>query len=296
MTIIIHRRLAVLTAKTLDELVRTLGEGIRTLYADLQLLADEVQSVSENVSENALGGNVVGPASSTDNALVRWDGTTGELVQNSNATLTDAGNLAVTGTATASNLSGTNTGDQTITLTGDVTGSGTGSFAATIADDAVTDAKLRNSGALSVVGRSANSTGSPADISATAASGQFLRESGSVLGFGTDLAGMFELSAESGITASTTQTQGQVPLTKTVNQFSTVANNGDAATMPTAVAGRVMVIVNDGANPLGLFPASGDDIESYGVNAVYTVATAARYVFFAIDATNWRLVNTVTGG
>ena len=38
--------------------------------------------------------------------------------------------------------SGTNTGDQTITLTGDVTGSGTGSFAATIADDAVTTAKI----------------------------------------------------------------------------------------------------------------------------------------------------------
>ena len=33
---------------------------------------------------------------------------------------------------TASNLSGTNTGDQTITLTGDITGSGTGSFAATL--------------------------------------------------------------------------------------------------------------------------------------------------------------------
>lgn len=41
-------------------------------------------------------------------------------------------------------LSGTNTGDQTITLTGDVTGSGTGSFAATIANDAVTYAKLQN--------------------------------------------------------------------------------------------------------------------------------------------------------
>jgi len=38
--------------------------------------------------------------------------------------------------------SGTNTGDQTITLTGDVTGSGTGTFAATIADDAVTTAKI----------------------------------------------------------------------------------------------------------------------------------------------------------
>jgi hypothetical protein len=41
------------------------------------------------------------------------------------------------GAITASNLSGTNTGDQTITLTGDVTGSGTGSFAATISADSV---------------------------------------------------------------------------------------------------------------------------------------------------------------
>lgn len=36
------------------------------------------------------------------------------------------------GTVAGSNLSGANTGDQTITLTGEVTGSGTGSFAATI--------------------------------------------------------------------------------------------------------------------------------------------------------------------
>ena len=39
-------------------------------------------------------------------------------------------------------LTGTNSGDQTITLTGDVTGSGTGSFAATIASGAVTPAKM----------------------------------------------------------------------------------------------------------------------------------------------------------
>lgn len=42
--------------------------------------------------------------------------------------------LTVAGTAS---VSGTNTGDQTITLTGDVTGTGTGSFATTIADNSV---------------------------------------------------------------------------------------------------------------------------------------------------------------
>ena len=49
----------------------------------------------------------------------------------------------------------------------------------------ISNAKLRDSGALSVIGRSANSTGDPADISATAATDAVLRESGSVLGFGT---------------------------------------------------------------------------------------------------------------
>lgn len=61
-----------------------------------------------------------------------------------NTTQSFSGNKTFTGSVSASNLSGTNTGDQTITLTGDVTGSGTGSFAATIANLAVTNAKIAN--------------------------------------------------------------------------------------------------------------------------------------------------------
>lgn len=41
---------------------------------------------------NATSG-VVGPASSTDNAIARWDGTTGLAIQNSLATISDAGLL-----------------------------------------------------------------------------------------------------------------------------------------------------------------------------------------------------------
>jgi hypothetical protein len=49
---------------------------------------------------------VSGPASATDNALARFDGTTGKVIQNSLALLDDAGNLSAT------NLTGTNTGDE----------------------------------------------------------------------------------------------------------------------------------------------------------------------------------------
>jgi hypothetical protein len=44
-------------------------------------------------SADGASGNVVGPASSTDNALVRFDTTTGKLVQNSVGILDDSGNL-----------------------------------------------------------------------------------------------------------------------------------------------------------------------------------------------------------
>ena len=73
---------------------------------------------------------------------------------------------------------------QRAALTGDVTASA-GSNTTAIADNAIANTDIRDSGALSVIGRSANSSGDPADISAVAASAAVLRESGSVLGFGT---------------------------------------------------------------------------------------------------------------
>lgn len=42
------------------------------------------------------GGDVTGPASSTDNAITRFDGTTGKLIQNSTATIADDGTLSAT--------------------------------------------------------------------------------------------------------------------------------------------------------------------------------------------------------
>lgn len=57
------------------------------------------------------------------------------------------GTLAVQNGSFAGTSTGTNTGDQTITLSGDVTGTGTGAFAATIANSAITSAKI-NDGAV----------------------------------------------------------------------------------------------------------------------------------------------------
>ena len=72
--------------------------------------------------------------------------------------------VAASGAVSGSNLSGSNTGDQTISLTSDVTGSGIGSFAATIAAGAVTNAKLDSMTGPTVKGRSSGS-GAPSDLS-----------------------------------------------------------------------------------------------------------------------------------
>ena len=59
-------------------------------------------------------GDVVGPVAATDNAIVRFDSTTGKLVQNSSVTIDDSGNV------TANSFSGSFSGDGS-NITGIVT-------------------------------------------------------------------------------------------------------------------------------------------------------------------------------
>lgn len=98
-----------------------------------------------------------------------------------------------------------------VTPTGDVTISNTG--ATTIANNAVSDAKLRDSAACTVIGRAANSSGDPADI--TVAEGEIVSRQGNVVnGFfisdftSDDIATAdvmpFADATESGVTNSTT--------------------------------------------------------------------------------------------
>jgi len=92
-----------------------------------------------------------------------------------------------------------------------------------------------------------------------------------------------------GITASTTQTQGQQPLVSRINEVSTVANTGDVVTLPSAVAGMVVTVINNGANTLGIFPASGDDNGS-GVDTVTNLASGSNVTVAAIDTTTWEAI------
>lgn len=50
-------------------------------------------------------GDVVGPSSATDNAVARFDTTTGKLIQNSTVTIDDSGNITTTGTVDGRDVS-----------------------------------------------------------------------------------------------------------------------------------------------------------------------------------------------
>ncbi len=78
--------------------VTQVGAGVLDALGDVVLTSPTTgQSLSYNgtnwVNSAAGSGDVTGAASSTDNAIVRFDGTTGKTIQNSTVTLDDNGNF-----------------------------------------------------------------------------------------------------------------------------------------------------------------------------------------------------------
>lgn len=102
------------------------------------------------------------------------------------------------------------------------------------------------------------------------------------------LSGSMYRSTTAGITASTTQTQGQGALTSWLNEVATVANANDTVTLPAAVAGKEVVVCNNGANTLQIFPASGDNLGA-GLNTATTLAAGSNVTYVAYDATTWEV-------
>lgn len=154
--------------------------------------------------------------------------------------------VAATGTVTGSNISGTNTGDQTITLTGDVTGSGTGSFAATIATNAVTNSKFRQSAGLSVVGNSTNATANVADITAST-DNTVLRRSGSAIGWGA-----VNLTSSDAVTGVLPRARGGTGTGTAPTNGQLLIGNGTDYTLAAITATANQLTVTNGAGSIAL--------------------------------------------
>jgi hypothetical protein len=95
-----------------------------------------------------------------------------------------------------------------------------------------------------------------------------------------------KLSVAAGVTADVGSAQGNGAITTDVVQISVCANVGDAVTLPTAVAGLKVHIINNGANAADVFPATSDDCGG-GVDTAVSLAAAANITYVAYDATTW---------
>lgn len=160
--------LTVAQAKTLLDLAGT-NTGDQTITLTGAVTGSGVGSFATTLADDAVTTTKIAP-----NAVL------GSKIANNNVTNVKLSNVATAtfkgrltaGTGAPEDLtvpqaqgllgiSGTNTGDQTITLTGDVTGSGTGSFAATIADGSVSLTKMSNLAANSFIGNNTGSAATP---------------------------------------------------------------------------------------------------------------------------------------
>ena len=109
----------------------------------------------------------------------------------------------------------------------------------------------------------------------------------------TPITGILQHSVAVGQTANTGSVQGNNPITTEFYEIATCANAGDAVTLPTAKAGQLVIIVNNGANSADVFPASGDKIDGGSTNAAFALAAGANALFICQDATDW---DTLGGG
>lgn len=102
--------------------------------------------------------------------------------------------------------------------------------------------------------------------------------------------GVSKRSVTAGITAFATGGQGSATqLTSDINEISTCATAGDSVKMPTAEAGLLVVVINNGAASCDVFPASGDNLGA-GVDTAVALANGSNVTYVCYNSTNWETI------
>lgn len=93
-----------------------------------------------------------------------------------------------------------------------------------------------------------------------------------------------QVSTEDKITATAGGTQAKAyKLTAVISRVSVCATNGDSVSLPPSSSwvGGTMVVINDGAANLDVYPGNAtDNIDQAGVNTAVVITTPKRAIFY----------------
>ena len=226
----------------------------------LTLVAGSNITITTNAATDAItiaasasgSGDVVGPASAVDNAVVRFDGTTGKLVQNSAVTIADTTGDITGGKYNTVAISGSSTPTLSVTGTSSISGSNTGDQTS-VTGNAGTATALQT--ARNINGVSFNGT---ADITVTAAAGTLT---------GTTL--------NSGVTASSLTSVGTIATGVWNATDIAVADGGTGVSALTAYAPIFGGTTSTGAVQSGTVGTAGQVLTSNGAGALPTFQSPA---------------------
>lgn len=86
-------------------------------------------------------------------------------------------------------------------------------------------------------------------------------------------------------------------LLKEFNRVTTVASDNDSVKLPSGKAGMSVIVVNDGAKNLAIFPKNGEQIDSFPVNGELTLPPSTKTAHFVcvVDQV-WRSIRGGGGG
>ena len=89
-----------------------------------------------------------------------------------------------------------------------------------------------------------------------------------------------------GLSAAGSNQAGATALSKSVNIVSSVSS-GQGVRLPTPDAGEFILVANQGANNLSVYPDTGHTINALSANTALSIVADARRLFFAASGTAW---------
>jgi len=93
-------------------------------------------------------------------------------------------------------------------------------------------------------------------------------------------------SIGAGLSAAGSNQSTATALTSTLNQVTTVGSS-QGVKLPSPEAGEMVLVANQGANALTVYPASGHSINNLAINTGLSVSTDTRRIFFAVSSSAW---------